>query len=273
MLLFGLWGNSNIVVCCHMSKNGTNFAANLTTGGAIKPITNQLNKTTMTHNYYGLTALQVAENRNYFGANTLSNAPVENESSENSQQLMSSWFLRGLLITTLVMLFLIPLFDLFTGDVPYEVWIALLACIGLLTFVALVVMSVASIRLVCRRVKNRKNEEIYAVRDQALVRVVRGGKTIQVPRKDIVVGDVILLGVGDEVPADAVLLESNDLVVSEYIVNGKYECAKTTKRIELDQSELSQPNYVICGSMVLEGEAVAQVFAVGNRVANDNIDL
>ena len=223
--------------------------------------------------YNGLTALQVAENRRYFGANTLSSAPLGDQATEGLLQTLSLWFVRGVLIAIVVMLFVIPLVDLFTGDIPYEIWIAFLACVLLLTFVAGVVLLIASIRRLVKRHNDKRCERINEVRDNALVKVVREGEIHLVPRKDIVVGDVILLEIGDEVPADAVLLESSNLVVSEYIVNGKYECAKTTKRIELDQSELSQPNYVMCGSMVLEGEAVAQVFAVGNRVANDNIDL
>ena len=227
----------------------------------------------MRHVYNGLTALQVAENRSYFGANTLSHAPIEVESADNSQQRMSLWFVRGILIATMVMLFIIPLLDLLTGDIPYELWIALLACLGLMTLVAIIVLIYASVRILCRRIQQRKNESIDAVRDQALVRVVRDGKTMLVPRMEIVVGDVILLGEGDEVPADAVLLESTELLVSEYIVNGKYECMKNTKYTESDSSELSDSNYVIGGSIVLQGEAVAQVFAVGNRAKNEYINL
>lgn len=227
----------------------------------------------MRHTYNGLTTLQVVENRNYFGANTLTQAPIDVESADNSQQRMSLWFVRGVLIATMVMLFLIPLLDLLTGNIPYELWIALLACLGLMTSVALIVLIYASVRLLSRRMQQRKNERIDAVRDQALVRVVRDGTTILVPRLEIVVGDVIVLGVGDEVPADAVLLESTDLVMSEYIVNGKYECMKTTKHMESDTGELSDSNYVIGGSIVLQGEAVAQVFAVGNRAKNEYINL
>lgn len=227
----------------------------------------------MRHTYNGLTTLQVVENRNYFGANTLTQAPIDVESADNSQQRMSLWFVRGVLIATMVMLFLIPLLDLLTGNIPYELWIALLACLGLMTSVALIVLIFASVRLLSRRMQQRKNERIDAVRDQALVRVVRDGTTMLVPRLEIVVGDVIVLGVGDEVPADAVLLESTDLVMSEYIVNGKYECMKTTKHMESDTGELSDSNYVIGGSIVLQGEAVAQVFAVGNRAKNEYINL
>lgn len=227
----------------------------------------------MRHIYNGLTTLQVVENRNYFGANTLTQAPIDVESADNSQQRMSLWFVRGVLIATMVMLFLIPLLDLLTGNIPYELWIALLACLGLMTSVALIVLIYASVRLLSRRMQQRKNERIDAVRDQALVQVVRDGTTMLIPRLEIVVGDVIVLGVGDEVPADAVLLESTDLVMSEYIVNGKYECMKITKHMESDTGELSDSNYVIGGSIVLQGEAVAQVFAVGNRAKNEYINL
>lgn len=227
----------------------------------------------MTHNYYGLTALQVAENRNYFGANSLSNAPVEYDTTDHSQQLISSLFVRGVLIAVLVMLFVIPLLDLFTGEVPYELWIAFVACVVLLTSVAGVVLLITIFRLLVQRNKERQANLINTIRDKTLVRVVRDGEVLQVLRMDIVVGDVILLGVGDEVPADALLLESTDLLVSEYGVNGKFECTKTTKHIESDPNELSESNYVIRGSIVLQGEAVAQVFAVGNRVTHENINL
>lgn len=43
----------------------------------------------MTHNYYGLTAWQVAENRNYFGANSLSNAPVEYDTTQTTRNNLS----------------------------------------------------------------------------------------------------------------------------------------------------------------------------------------
>ena len=131
------------------------------------------------------------------------------------------------------------------------------------------VLLVAGIRFLTRRHKEKEYELLNNVRDKALVKVVREGKTMQVPRMDIVVGDIIVLGVGDEVPADAVLLEAMDLVVSEYILNGKFECAKTSQRMECDLGEVFQPNYVMCGSIVLQGEAVAQVFAVGNHAAKN----
>jgi magnesium-transporting ATPase (P-type) len=219
----------------------------------------------MKHSYYGLTALQVAGNRNYFGANTLVPSPMVSDDLITTQQLMTSWFVRGVLIATAVLLFLIPLLDLVTGNIPYELWIVLMTFIVVLTLVALLVLMIVGIRWIIQRIKHRHSERIDAVRDKVLVRVVRDGVAIQVPRMDIVVGDVILLGVGDEVPADAILLESSDLIVSEYIVNGKFEASKKSKEMDADTYEVGEPNYVVSGSIVLQGEAVAQVFALGNR--------
>lgn len=223
----------------------------------------------MTHIYNGLTALQVVENRKYFGANTLTHAPIEYTNQENSPRLLALWFARGILIVVVMMLFLIPLLDFLTGNIPYELWIAFVACVLLFTSVAAIVILIAAIRFLVLRRKERQQEILNTVQDHALVRVVRDGKTEQIARKDIVVGDVIVLGVGDEVPADAVLLEATELVVSEYIVNGKYECYKTSQRTECNLGEIFPPNYVVCGSIVLQGEAVAQVFAVGNHTAKN----
>ena len=223
----------------------------------------------MTHIYNGLTALQVAENRSYFGANTLSHAPLEYNTQESFPEHISLWFVRGVLIVVVAMLFVIPLLDFITGNIPYELWIAFLACVLLSASVAIIVVLVAAIRYLIQRRRDKQRELVNNVLDKALVRVVRDGNTLQVPRMDIVVGDVILLGVGDEVPADALLLEATDLVVSEYVLNGKFECAKTSQRMECDLGEVFPPNYVMCGSIVLQGEAVDQVFAVGNHAANN----
>ena len=150
------------------------------------------------------------------------------------------------------MLFMIPLVDLLTGDIPYEIWIAFLACVLLLASVAGVVLIIAAISFLVQRHKEKRDELLNGILNKALVRVVREGETILIPRMDIVVGDVILLGIGDEVPADAVLLESTDLVVSEYVLNGKFECTKTSRLIDYDLCEVFQANYVMCGSIVLQ---------------------
>ena len=141
----------------------------------------------MTHIYNGLTALQVVENRNYFGANTLTHAPMEYTNQEDSPNLLALWFARGILIVVVMMLFLIPLLDFLTGNIPYELWIAFVACVLLFTSVAAIVILIAAIRFLVLRRKERQQEILNTVQDHALVRVVRDGKTEQIARKDIVV--------------------------------------------------------------------------------------
>lgn len=221
----------------------------------------------MTHIYNGLTALQVAENRRYFGANTLSHAPLEDNPNGQTPELLSLWFVRGVLGVVVLAMFFIPLLDLYFVNISEEFWSAFVACVLLFSSIAIIIVFVATIRFLANRHKHHQHESLNNIRDMALVRVVRDGKTMQVPRMDIVVGDVILLSLGDEVPADAVLLESSKLVVSEYLLNGQLECAKTSLHIDYNLAEVFQCNYVLCGSIVLQGEAVAQVFAVGKQTA------
>ena len=55
---------------------------------------------------------------------------------------------------------------------------------------------------------NKKFEILNQVNDDVAVKVIRNGVITQIPRKDIVVGDIVILNTGDEVPADGVLLDS-----------------------------------------------------------------
>ena len=117
----------------------------------------------MTHIYNGLTALQVAENRSYFGANTLTHAPLEYTTQESSPELIALWFTRGLLIVLGIMLFIIPLLDFLTGNIPYELWIAFVACVLLLTSVAAIVVLIAAIRFLVLRRKEKQQEVLNSV--------------------------------------------------------------------------------------------------------------
>ena len=257
--------------CCFLCycRFSSTFAPKKT-ARAIKPIINLSVLLTMTHLYSGLTALQVAANRSYFGANTLSHS---SSWSTSAYELLSLWFVRGVLIVVALSMLLLPLLDLFVEAMSDELWLAFVACVLLFAFVALVVIGVAIVLYLLRCRRRNEHERMNKVRDSSLVRVVRDGFVESVPRMDIVVGDVILLGVGDEVPADALLLETSNLVVSEYLVNGQIECAKTSVHLYDDIAQVSPSQYVFCGSMVIEGEAVAQVFAVGHQASADVFNL
>ena len=67
----------------------------------------------------------------------------------------------------------------------------------------------------------RKFDVLNALGSEALVRVVRNGQVCEVPRKELVVGDIIMLETGDEIPADAELLKAESLQVNESNLTGE----------------------------------------------------
>ena len=70
--------------------------------------------------------------------------------------------------------------------------------------------------------------------DSEPVRVIRDGHETMVPRSAIVVGDIVLLSTGDEIPADGQLLEATQMQVDESTLTGEPVCAKSTLAAEQD---------------------------------------
>ncbi len=109
---------------------------------------------------------------------------------------------------------------------------------------------------------------LTALGEEQPVKVRRNGKVTQVPRSEIVVGDVILLETGDEVPADGILIEVNGLQINESSLTGE---PITDKSLEDDsvsgdsQDKGAYPrNVVLRSSMVMAGRGEAVVSAVGD---------
>ncbi|MDE6108929.1 MAG: calcium-translocating P-type ATPase, PMCA-type, partial [Muribaculaceae bacterium] len=106
------------------------------------------------------------------------------------------------------------------------------------------------------------------INDDEPVQVIRNATATQVPRRDIVVGDVILLETGNEVPADATLLESTHLTVDESTLTGEPLCSKSADPAHADPDATYASNRVLRGTKVMEGHAVARVDAVGDATEN-----
>ena len=62
---------------------------------------------------------------------------------------------------------------------------------------------------------NKKFELLNAVNEETLVKVIRNGRIQEIPRKDVVVGDIVVLETGEEIPADGELIEAISLQVNE----------------------------------------------------------
>ncbi len=111
----------------------------------------------------------------------------------------------------------------------------------------------------------KKFEVLNTLEEEQLVKVRRNGVVEEVMRKDIVVGDVILIETGDEIPADACLVEAIDLQVNESSLTGE---PITTKHVETTPSkgtEAYPPNVLLRSSMVMSGRGTAVVTAVGDE--------
>lgn len=109
------------------------------------------------------------------------------------------------------------------------------------------------------------------VNDDEPVEVVRNGNVTQVPRKDIVVGDIVILNTGEEIPADGELLEATSLSVDESTLTGEPLCHKTTDEGRFDPEATFPSNHVMRGTKIMEGHGIMRVFAVGDRTENGKV--
>ena len=116
--------------------------------------------------------------------------------------------------------------------------------------------------------KNEKTfQALNEVNDETLVKVIRNNNVCQVERKDIVVGDIVLLNTGEEVPADCKLLEAEHLTLNESSLTGEPSCHKTTNEADFDKEATYPSNHIMKGTTILVGNCVAKVFAVGDKTA------
>ena len=110
-------------------------------------------------------------------------------------------------------------------------------------------------------------KSLNEVNDDTLVKTIRNNNVCQIPRKDVVVGDIILLEAGEEVPADAELLECMNLTMDESSLTGEPQCGKTIIEADFDKDATYPSNHIMKGCNVMEGDCVARVFAVGDATA------
>ncbi len=107
----------------------------------------------------------------------------------------------------------------------------------------------------------KKFNVLTALSEEQPVKVRRGGKVMQIPRHDIVVGDVALIEVGDEVPADGELLVSTDLQINESTLTGE---PITEKNTEGGGDGAYPRNVILRSTMVMNGRGEFVVTAVGD---------
>ena len=109
----------------------------------------------------------------------------------------------------------------------------------------------------------RRFNMLTAMNEDQRVKVRRNGRVTEVKRREVVVGDIILVEVGDEIPADAQLVEAVNLQVDESSLTGE---PLTTKSIDATKegNEAYPPNVILRSTMVMNGRGTAVVTAVGD---------
>lgn len=111
---------------------------------------------------------------------------------------------------------------------------------------------------------NKAFKILNQVNDDELVEIMRNGSMTTIPRKDVVVGDIVILNTGDEIPADGELLDAVTLSVDESSLTGEPLCIKTTDPAHFDKDATYPSNHVMRGTKVMEGHGVMHVLKVGD---------
>ena len=111
---------------------------------------------------------------------------------------------------------------------------------------------------------NKKFDLLNQVNEETKVKVIRNGHVQEIPRKDVVVGDIVVLETGEEVPADGQLFESISLQVNESNLTGEPVVSKTTVEADFDEDATYASNRVLRGTTVVDGHGSMCVDAVGD---------
>lgn len=116
----------------------------------------------------------------------------------------------------------------------------------------------------------RKFDVLTQLGEEQPVKVLREGKTVEIPRREVVVGDVVIVETGDEVPADGKLFESTDLQVDESSLTGepmtnKESLPLSPSKKRGDSGEAYPKDMLLRSSMVMGGSGRYVVSAVGDE--------
>lgn len=119
--------------------------------------------------------------------------------------------------------------------------------------------------------RSRKIIEHLRSRIASTASLKRDGEWHEVPRRNIVPGDVIRVSAGDMIPADSQLLDSRDLYVQQAMLTGESAPTEKSTTAEPPTSSANAANMVFVGTSVVSGTATALVIATGSRTAFGDI--
>ena len=214
------------------------------------------------HHYTGLTAREVAQSRSKYGENVLTppaKAPLWLQFLDK--------FRDPLIIILLIagaLSILISCYEYFgLGDEPTVFF----EPVGI--FVA--IMLATGLSFYFEYQADKEFAILNKVNDDEPVEVIRDSNTTLIPRREVVVGDIVVINTGEEIPADGELIEATLLNVDESTLTGEPMCAKTTVASEFDSQATFPSNHVMKGTKVMEGHGVMRVIAIGDHTEQGKV--
>ena len=204
----------------------------------------------------GLTTQQAEESRRLHGANTLT-PPARTSLWVRFMEKFQDPIIIILLVA-LLLSFAISCFHCFGPEQQGAT--AFLEPVGI--FVAVLLATLIGFIFEVKAAK--EFDRLSLVNDDAEVTVMRDGAVHQIARKDVVVGDIVLLNTGDEVPADGLLLRANSLQINESTLTGEPVISKTIVEADFDSEATYPSNMALRGTTVVDGNGIMRVDAVGD---------
>lgn len=204
----------------------------------------------------GLTDTQVFESRKRYGNNELT--PPKKESS---WVLLMEKFKEPLIVILLVAMTLslvVSFYQYFEGTEGFSIF---LEPIGIFFAVVLAI----GVGFLFEQSANKKFDILNQEGESQPVKVIRNGNYSSISKCDIVVGDIVLLDIGDEVPADGILLEAVSLHINESVLTGEPVIRKTVNSQDFLQDATYPSDRVLRGTTVVDGHGIMKVTMVGDR--------
>ena len=212
--------------------------------------------------YEGLSDRQVAESRRLYGTNVLT--PVE---KEPLWKRFLEKFADPLIVILLVaglMSVGISFYEFFGLGADLSVFFEPVG-------IFMAVFLATTLAFIFEYKADREFSLLSQADDEQPVKVVRNGHVCQVAKRDVVVGDTVLVQTGDEIPADGTLLDATTLSVDESTLTGEPVCTKTADPAQFDAQATFPSNELLRGTKVMDGHGAFRVSRVGDNTENGKV--
>lgn len=214
------------------------------------------------HHYTGLTAREVAQSRSKYGENVLTppaKAPLWLQFLDKFRDPLIIILLIAGALSILISCY--KYFGLGDGPTvffePVGIFVAIMLATGLSFYF--------------EYQADKEFAILNKVNDDEPVEVIRDSNTTLIPRREVVVGDIVVINTGEEIPADGELIEATLLNVDESTLTGEPMCAKTTVASEFDSQATFPSNHVMKGTKVMEGHGIMRVLAIGDHTEQGKV--